>query len=121
MGQPFLMRSGPDSVGYRVAEQASNPDEFRAVAWRENAVVLIDQTRLPHEEVWLTLRTPDEVAHAIRTMQVRGAPAIGVAGAGGVALASYEWNAQDTRMLMFHIAMRAEELRATRPTAVNLG
>ncbi len=83
--------------------------------------MLIDQTRLPHEEFWLTLRTPDEVAHAIRTMQVRGAPAIGVAGAGGVALAAFEWNAQDTRMLMFHIAMRAEELRATRPTAVNLG
>lgn len=90
------------------------------MAWRENAVVLIDQTRLPREEVWLTLRTPDDVAHAIRTMQVRGAPAIGVAGAGGVALAAFEWNAQDTRMLMFHISMRAEELRATRPTAVNL-
>jgi methylthioribose-1-phosphate isomerase len=54
-------------------------------------------------------------------MQVRGAPAIGVAGAAGVALAAHEWDAQDTRMLIMHIAMRAEELRATRPTAVNLG
>jgi methylthioribose-1-phosphate isomerase len=101
-------------------QHISHPEEFRAVAWRDNAVVLIDQTRLPDDEHWLTLRTPDDVAHAIRTMQVRGAPAIGVTGAGGVALAAFEWNAQDTRMLIFHIAMRAEELRATRPTAVNL-
>ncbi len=91
------------------------------MAWRDGAVVLIDQTRLPHAEVWLTLRTPDEVADAIRTMQVRGAPAIGVAGAAGVALAAHEWDARDTHMLIMHIAMRAEELRATRPTAVNLG
>jgi len=95
-------------------------ENFRAVAWRDGAVALMDQTRLPHEEIWLTLRTPDEVAHAIRTMQVRGAPAIGVAGAAGVALAAHEWDAGDTRMLIMHIAMRAEELRATRPTAVNL-
>ncbi|MGI8689444.1 MAG: S-methyl-5-thioribose-1-phosphate isomerase [Thermomicrobiales bacterium] len=101
--------------------QTDGQENFRAVAWRNGAVVLIDQTRLPHEEVWLTLRTPDEVAHAIRMMQVRGAPAIGVAGAAGVALAAHEWDAQDTRMLTMHIAMRAEELRATRPTAVNLG
>jgi methylthioribose-1-phosphate isomerase len=104
-----------------LAAEADAQENFRAVAWRDGAVVLIDQTRLPHEEIWLTLRNPDAVAHAIRTMQVRGAPAIGVAGAGGVALAAYEWDAQDTHMLIMHIAMRAEELRATRPTAVNLG
>lgn len=116
-GRFFL--SGVHKWGVGLTAQADN-DEFRAVAWRDGAVVIIDQTRLPHEEIWLTLRTPDDVAHAIRTMQVRGAPAIGVAGAAGVALASFEWGAQDTRMLMMHIAMRAEELRATRPTAVNL-
>lgn len=104
-----------------MTDERDNADGFRAVAWRENAVVLIDQTRLPQEEVWLTLRTPDDVARAIRTMQVRGAPAIGIAGAGGVALAAFEWDAQDTRMLVMHIAIRAEALRATRPTAVNLG
>lgn len=94
--------------------QAHAQENFRTVAWRDGAVVLMDQTRLPHEEIWLTLRTPDEVAHAIRTMQVHGASAI------GVALAAHEWDAHDTRMLIMHIAMRAEELRATRPTAVNL-
>jgi methylthioribose-1-phosphate isomerase len=104
-----------------LAAQTNEQEKFQAVGWRDGAVRLIDQTRLPHEEVWLTLRTPDEIAHAIRTMQVRGAPAIGVAGAAGVALAAHEWDAQDTRMLIMHIAMRAEELRATRPTAVNLG
>jgi methylthioribose-1-phosphate isomerase len=114
----------PESLHQRgtgLVAQIGRQENFRAVAWRDGAVVLIDQTRLPHEEVWLTLRTPDEVAHAIRTMQVRGAPAIGVAGAAGVALAAHEWGAQDTHMLIMHIAMRAEELRATRPTAVNLG
>ena len=114
-----------------MADEGDNRDGFRAVAWREDAVVLLDQTRLPHEEVWRTLRTPEAVARAIRTMQVRGAPAIGVAAAGGVALAAGEWHAAqsqakaafagDTRTLLMHIAMRAEELRATRPTAVNLG
>ena len=104
-----------------MAAQDNVQENFRAVAWRDGAVVLIDQTRLPHEEVWLTLRTPGAVAQAIRTMQVRGVPAIGVAGAAGVALAVPEWDAQDTRMLIMHIAMRAEELRATRPIAVNLG
>ncbi len=103
-----------------MAAQRDEQENFRAVGWRDGAVVLIDQTRLPHEEIWLALHTPDEIAHAIRTMQVRGAPAIGVAGAAGVALAAHEWDAQDTRMLMMHIAMRAEELRVTRPTAVNL-
>lgn len=107
--------------GTGLAAQTDEQANFRAVDWRDGAVRLIDQTRLPHEEVWLTLRTPDEIAHAVRTMQVRGAPAIGVAGACGVALAAHEWDAQDTRMLIMHIAMRAEELRATRPTAVNLG
>jgi len=100
--------------GTGLVAQAHAQENFRAVAWRDGAVVLMDQTRLPHEEIWLTLRTPDEVAHAIRTMQIRGAPAI------GVALAAHEWDAHDTRMLIMHIAMRAEELRATRPTAVNL-
>lgn len=94
--------------------------ELAAIQWRNGAVTLLDQTLLPFEEVWITLRTVDEVAEAIRALRVRGAPAIGVAGACGVALAAHEWDAQDTRMLMMHVSMQAEFLRATRPTAVNL-
>ncbi len=100
--------------------QQSAVGELAAIRWHEGATVLLDQTRLPFAEVWLTLRTVEAVAEAIRTLRVRGAPAIGVAGACGVALAAYEWDAQDTRMLMMHITMQAELLRATRPTAANL-
>ncbi len=100
--------------------QQSAVGELAAIQWHEGATVLLDQTQLPFAEVWLTLRTVEAVAEAIRTLRVRGAPAIGVAGACGVALASYEWDAQDTRMLMMHITMQAELLRATRPTAANL-
>ena len=56
------------------------------IQWIGNAVVMIDQTRLPLEETYVTCRTYDEVAAAIRDMIIRGAPAIGVAAAMGVAL-----------------------------------
>ncbi len=92
-----------------------------SVAWVADGLTILDQTCLPHAEVYCTLRTVDDVARAIRTLQVRGAPAIGVAGAAGVALAAFEWDAQDTRMFQMHITMQAELLRATRPTAANLG
>lgn len=109
------------SVGIGVTMQTERQTNFAAIAWHDRGLVILDQTRLPAEETYLTVRTVDEVARAIGTLQVRGAPAIGVAGAAGVALASFEWDAQDTRMLQMHIAMQAELLRGTRPTAANLG
>jgi methylthioribose-1-phosphate isomerase len=77
--------------------------------WEDGTLVLIDQTRLPAEEVWLRCTTPAEVAEAIARMAVRGAPAIGVAAAYGLVLA----DAAD-----FDAA--ANQLAAARPTAVNL-
>src|SRR5919108_134246 len=74
----------------------------------EGGVLLVlDQRRLPAEEVWLTCGSPEQVAEAIRSLAVRGAPAIGLAAAYGMALAS------DPRSA-------AETLRTARPTAVNL-
>ena len=62
-------------------------DDFTTIAWTPQGTIrLIDQTRLPLEEVYLECGTVDEVAHAIRTLQVRGAPAIGIAAAMGLAL-----------------------------------
>lgn len=78
------------------------------------AVDIIDQTALPHVYRILRLRTLAEVAHAIRNMQVRGAPLIGVAAAYGVALALTQ-RADDATL-----AAAIETLAATRPTAVNL-
>ena len=81
---------------------------------RDGTVEILDQTRLPHECVTVTLRTVDDVAHAIRIMQVRGAPLIGVATAWGVALAV------GSDPTDHGLAQAGEVLLASRPTAVNL-
>ncbi len=87
---------------------------YRSV-WRDaQRVAIIDQTRLPFEFQTLRLATCEEVAHAIRSMQVRGAPLIGVSAAYGLALAM----AQETSDENLHRAARL--LGSTRPTAVNL-
>ena len=77
--------------------------------YEDHALLILDQRRLPSEEVWLRCETPDQVAEAIRTLAVRGAPAIGLAAAYGIALA-----ADDHRSAAFDL------LLATRPTAANL-
>src|SRR6266849_4942245 len=81
------------------------------IQWTGAGVVMIDQTRLPREQVFVTCRTYLEVAQAIRTMVIRGAPAIGVAAAMGVALGVQEGADFETV---------CTTLAATRPTAVNL-
>jgi methylthioribose-1-phosphate isomerase len=87
------------------------------VQWTAEGVVLIDQTRLPREEVFVTCRTYGEVADAIRNMIVRGAPAIGVTAAMGVALGALEASPEDLDAQMETIC---DTLARTRPTAVNL-
>jgi methylthioribose-1-phosphate isomerase len=81
------------------------------IQWTEAGVVMIDQTRLPREQVFVTCRSYQEVAEAIRSMVIRGAPAIGVAAAMGVALGVKEGADLETV---------CATLAATRPTAVNL-
>jgi methylthioribose-1-phosphate isomerase len=93
---------------------------MRTVEFRDNAVRLVDQTRLPHELRFVECRTSAEVADAIRQMRVRGAPAIGVTAAYGVALGAREFRGDDPTALLAHLARVAADLRATRPTAVNL-
>ncbi len=82
-------------------------------------VDLIDQTRLPHEKAIIAVREATEMADCIRTMKIRGAPAIGVAAAFGVALA-VERFAGDASALPPHLDLVYDTLSATRPTAVNL-
>src|ERR1051326_3128120 len=81
------------------------------IQWTDDGVVMIDQRRLPREEVFVTCRTYEEVAEAIRSMVVRGAPAIGVAAAMGVALGARQGADFETV---------CATLEQTRPTAVNL-
>ena len=96
-------------------------DDFTTIAWTpEGTVRLIDQTRLPSEEVYVECRTLDEVAHAIRTMQVRGAPAIGIAAAMGLALGSRALQETDSSSFCAALAKLGDQLLRTRPTAVNL-
>ncbi len=94
---------------------------MRTVEWRDNKVVMIDQRALPHE--WIVAEYADyrQVVTAIRDMVVRGAPAIGVAAAMGLALAGLQSTAGDRAGLMADLDRAAGELRAARPTAVNLG
>ena len=88
--------------------------------WTDAGVRFIDQTKLPTEETYLTCRTYQEVADAIRTMVVRGAPAIGVAAAMGIALGAREAPAGSVAELRPQFERICETIAATRPTAVNL-
>jgi methylthioribose-1-phosphate isomerase len=97
-----------------------NTDELRTVWWEDGTVCLIDQLRLPLEEVTVRCRTLSEVARAIKTMQVRGAPAIGCTAAYGMALAARCSEAPTAETLLSELAQARQTLDAQRPTAVNL-
>ena len=90
------------------------------IAWQDDAVVMVDQRKLPTREVYVTLKTPNEVARAIKTMVVRGAPAIGVSAAYGLALSVRRSTAAGTKQLTTEFLKDCDLLAGTRPTAVNL-
>ena len=91
-----------------------------AIRWQGNSLALLDQTRLPVEEVWNTYTDYRKVADAIRRLVVRGAPAIGVAAAYALCLAAMEYKGQDPEEFQKSMAAASAELAASRPTAVNL-
>ena len=90
------------------------------VAWKNNSVVFIDQTKLPGKLVYVRCEDYKEVAEVIRKLIVRGAPAIGVSAAFGLALAAQQSNAKTMPELRMDLGSAFKTLRATRPTAVNL-
>jgi methylthioribose-1-phosphate isomerase len=93
---------------------------IKTLEWASEGVRFIDQTKLPTEEVYVTCRNYQEVARAIRDMIVRGAPAIGVAAAMGIALGILQSNAKDVAGLRSDLDRISETMAQTRPTAVNL-
>lgn len=99
---------------------SDHPSQVRTIEWRHDAVVMIDQRRLPLEEVYVTCRTWEEVAESIRTMVIRGAPAIGVAAAMGMALAARTAERESRQAFVGALQHATKVLLATRPTAVNL-
>ncbi len=96
------------------------PESFRAVDWKDDALVLLDQRELPRQEIYRSYTDAGEVAAAIRSMVVRGAPAIGIAAAYGYVLAvRAACTAAPTRWRS-QLRPQIERLAASRPTAVNL-
>ncbi|RCK75082.1 MAG: Methylthioribose-1-phosphate isomerase [Anaerolineae bacterium] len=93
---------------------------FRSIEWKNDALWLIDQRKLPKEVAYLELTDYHQVAEAIKSMIVRGAPAIGAAAAYGLALACNQSSASRVEALKEDLTKAAEVLRQSRPTAVNL-
>ena len=93
---------------------------LKTVEWKDKSVVMIDQTKLPDELIFVTYTDYNEVANAIRTLVIRGAPAIGVAGAFGLALAALQSKATTKEDIIKDLEQAKKILFETRPTAVNL-
>src|SRR6058998_3553597 len=93
---------------------------IRTIEWTEAGVVMLDQRLLPSQEVYNTYTDYREVAEAIRSMVIRGAPAIGVAAAMGIALGVKKSSAQSVEILDHEFAKICAVIAGTRPTAVNL-
>jgi len=93
---------------------------LRTIEWKDNSVVMIDQTKLPNVLEYVTYTDYNQVADAIRTLVVRGAPAIGVSGAFGLALAALKSNSTEKDELISYMENAKKILLETRPTAVNL-
>ncbi|MDK2384760.1 MAG: S-methyl-5-thioribose-1-phosphate isomerase, partial [Candidatus Korarchaeota archaeon] len=94
--------------------------KIRPLEWRDGAVRWLDVSRIPWEEVYRETRSVERLARAIETMEIRGAPAIGVAAALGIAMAAYNSEARSIEELRATVTKAAERLRKTRPTAYNL-
>jgi methylthioribose-1-phosphate isomerase len=93
---------------------------FKTIEWKGDRVRLLDQRKLPNEVRYLNCRDAFSVAHAIRTMAIRGAPAIGVAAAMGIALAAKRFQSLRPDAFRKSLGRVCQEMKKTRPTAVNL-
>ena len=93
---------------------------LKTIEWKDNSVIMIDQTKLPNELLFVTYTDYKQVANAIKTLVVRGAPAIGVSGAFGLALAALQSNASTKEEMINDLNSAKNILFETRPPAVNL-
>ena len=93
---------------------------MRSIEWKDGDIIVIDQTVLPGRLEYRTLRATDQVAEAIRALRVRGAPALGIAGAMGVAQAAVRPPTSSAKTALERAEQAGAQLAATRPTAVNL-
>lgn len=93
---------------------------MRTIEWKEDHIIMVDQTKLPSKLEYVVCNNYEEVAKAIENMNIRGAPAIGVAAAMGLALAVRRSKKQDLNGVLIDLREAAERIKRTRPTAVNL-
>ncbi|MBI3359076.1 MAG: S-methyl-5-thioribose-1-phosphate isomerase [Nitrospirae bacterium] len=93
---------------------------FKSVEWKDGSVRILNQTKLPREIIYVDCKDVETVAHAIRSLFVRGAPAIGIAAAFGIALSGENSTATSCLLFQSEIEKVALLLSQTRPTAVNL-
>jgi methylthioribose-1-phosphate isomerase len=96
------------------------PMNYETVTWRDDRVVMLDQRRLPAEEEYVECERPEQVAEAIRNMTIRGAPAIGIAAAMGIALGAMRYRAKSVAQFTQEFERICRMMMETRPTAVNL-
>jgi methylthioribose-1-phosphate isomerase len=115
--QAFFM---PEALKTRKSHAHMSKDTLRTVWWDADNVCMIDQRLLPQQQATVVCRTLADVAHAIKSMQVRGAPAIGIAAAYGLALVARQSQASTSTALLSELEAARTTLNAQRPTAVNL-
>ncbi len=94
--------------------------DYQPIAWRGDRVIILDQTRLPREEIYLELDDYRDVAAAIKELKIRGAPAIGIAGAYAVALGALKIDTTARGEFLEKLRSVIAAVAATRPTARNL-
>src|SRR5579885_3141602 len=116
-GKRFFCPSAGHGAAMTSSISSTRLLEVEPIRWADGRPLLLDQSRLPLQEVWLELVDVAEVAAAIKDMRVRGAPAIGVTAAYGVALAARASQARDMAAFQEDIERAIALLRATRPTA----
>jgi methylthioribose-1-phosphate isomerase len=93
---------------------------LRTIEWREGVAMTVDQSKLPHKQLIVKMINCSDVADAIRSMKIRGAPLIGVIAGYGLALTAYHSETNERKKLLVELNQCAQNLRKTRPTAVNL-
>src|SRR5512135_1496822 len=93
---------------------------MRTIEWCNGTVITIDQTKLPLEIIRLELTTVDQMAEAIKTLRIRGAPLLGAAAGFAIALSAYHSEAKNVHDLLVELNKAGEAIKSTRPTAVNL-
>jgi methylthioribose-1-phosphate isomerase len=93
---------------------------MRMIQWKDGTVITPDQTKLPLQEVTLEIKTVEQMAEAIKTLRVRGAPLLGAAAGFGVALAAYHSKAKSKEKLLIELEDAGTTIKRQRPTAVNL-